>query len=169
MADLEIEFENDLLEMKGDFELERAEIIRKHELERADLKLILQNMAAEAEANERKLQEETSETHETAIEKMDEEKKQMQGELSKINESIRSELDTRYKEFMANAQANMKDYMDKTKEDTDTADKIASQMRKISKLQENIGTWKSNLSNNIRECEERNSAMRAEKGHREAL
>ena len=163
MADLEIEFENDLLEMKGDFELERAEIIRKHELERADLKLILQNMAAEAEANERKLQEETSETHETAIEKMDEEKKQMQGELSKINESIRSELDTRYKEFMANAQANMKDYMDKTKEDTDTADKIASQMRKISKLQENIGTWKSNLSNNIRECEERNSAMRAEK------
>lgn len=163
MADLEIEFENDLLELKGDFELERAEIGRKHELEKADLKLIIQNMAAEAEANERKLQEETSETHETAIEKMDEEKKQMQGELSKINESIRSELDARYKEFMANAQANMKDYMDKTKEDTDTADKIASQMRKISKLQESIGTWKSNLSNNIRECEERNASMKAEK------
>lgn len=163
MADLEMEFENDLLETKSDFELERTEIARKHELEKADLKLILQNMAAEAEANERKLQEETSETHETAIEKMDEEKKQMQGELTKINETIRSELDMRYKEFMANAQANMKDYMDKTKEDTDTADKIASQMRKIAKLQESIGTWKSNLSNNIRECEERNAAMKAEK------
>jgi len=87
----------------------------------------------------------------------------MQGDLSKFNETIRSELDARYKEFMANAQANMKDYTDKTKEDTETADKIASQMRKISKLQESISTWKSNLSNNIRECEERNAAMKAEK------
>jgi hypothetical protein len=57
----------------------------------------------------------------------------------------------------------MKDYMDKSKEDKDTADKIALQMRRIAKLQENIATHKSNLSNNIRECEERNSAMKAEK------
>ena len=163
MADLEVAFENDLLQLKGDFELERAEITRKHELEKSDLKLILQNMSAEAEANERKLQEETSETHETAIEKMDEEKKQMQAELTQTSEKIRVELDARWKEFLANAKANLQDFQDKTKEDTDTADKIASQMRKISKLQESIGTWKSNLSNNIRECEERNSAMKAEK------
>lgn len=163
MADLDMQFESDLLALKSDFELERAEVTRKHELEKADLKLILANMLAEAEREDRKLQEETSESHDTAIEKMDEEKKQMQGELSKLNESIRNELDTRFKEFTANAQVNMKEYNELTKTDEETADKIASQMRKIAKLQETIGTCKSNLSNNIRECEERNSAMKAEK------
>eukprot|EP00658_Telonema_sp_P-2_P004778 TRINITY_DN11784_c0_g1_i1.p1 TRINITY_DN11784_c0_g1~~TRINITY_DN11784_c0_g1_i1.p1 ORF type:complete len:262 (-),score=77.29 TRINITY_DN11784_c0_g1_i1:118-903(-) len=36
-------------------------------------------------------------------------------------------------------------------------------MRKIAKLQESIATWKSNLSNNIQECEQRNRSMKAEK------
>lgn len=163
MTDLDIEFENDLLRLKSDFELERAEIQKKHDLEKADLKLVLENMAAEADREDRKLQEETSESHDTAIEKMDEEKKQMQGELAKISQHLRQQINEKFDEFVNNATVNMKEYMELTKSDEETAEKIASQMRKIQKLQENIATWKSNLSNNIRECEERNTAMRLEK------
>lgn len=160
---LQTEFEADLMEMKGDFELERAELEQNHKLELSDLQLILGNMAIEAEKMEKKLQEETSEAHETAAEKIDEEKKQMQVDLIKTSEEIRAELDTRYKEFMATAQVNMKDYMDKSKEDQETTERIAAQLKKIDKLQETVTSWRTNIARNAREWEQRNSAIQAER------
>lgn len=163
MTDLDNQFERDLLELKEDFDMERAEIKRKHDLEKADLKLILSNMQKEAEVEDRKLQEETSESHETAIEKMEEELKQMKAELSKINEILRKDIKERFEDFVSNATVNMKDYIADTERDDKFAEKIAGQMRKIKKLDESINTWRSNLNNNIRECEERNNSLRAEK------
>ncbi|EPY25735.1 hypothetical protein STCU_06508 [Strigomonas culicis] len=161
--DLEKEFESDLLDMKVDFELERAELSRNHDAEMADLRLILDNMAREAEEMEKKLQEETSEAHETATEKMDEEKKQIQADLTRTTDGVRSELDTRYKEFMSNAQVNMKDYVDKSKEDQMLTERIALQLKKIDKLQESVGSWRTNISRGAREWEQRNSAIQAER------
>lgn len=161
--ELRKEFEEDLLEMKRDFEMERAELEKNHKIEISDLQLILQNMANEAEILEKRLQEETSEAHETALEKMEEEKKQMQADLTSSSEAIRSELDARYKEFMATAQVNMKDYMDKSKEDQETTERIASQLKKIDKLQESVTSWRTNIARNAREWEQRNSAIQAEK------
>jgi hypothetical protein len=163
MSDLDQQFEYDLINLKREFELERAEIQRRHELEKADLRLILENMKAEAEREDRKLQEETSESHDTAIEKMDEEKKQMQNELIKITDGLRSQISQQYSEFNTSAELHLKEYTDLTRADEKSAKEIEGQMRKIQKLQESISTWKSNLTNNIRECEERNSAMKAEK------
>lgn len=157
------EFEEDLLQVKRDFERERAELERNHKNEISDLKLILQNMANEAEKLEKKLQEETSEAYETALEKMEEEKKQMQADLTLLSEAIRGELDTRYKEFMATAHVNMKDYMDKSKEDQETTERIASQLKKIDKLQESVTSWRTKIARNAREWEQRNSAIQAEK------
>ncbi|EKF39200.1 hypothetical protein MOQ_000579 [Trypanosoma cruzi marinkellei] len=163
MADLEAEFEADLLEMKADYEKEMLELVRKHEHEVADLKLILDNMASEAEMLEKKLQEETSEARDTALEKMEGERKQMQNDLVKISESIRVELDARYKEFMTTAQVNMKDYMDKSKEDAETTERIASQLKRIEKLQESVTSWRTNLARNAREWEEKNNAIQQER------
>lgn len=157
------DFERDLLVMKNDFEMERAELEKNHKIEISDLQLILHNMANEAERMERRLQEETSEVHETALEKMEEEKKQMQSDLTSAGEGIRAELDARYKEFMATAQVNMKDYMDKSKEDQETTERIASQLKKIDKLQESVASWRTNIARNSREWEQRNSAIQAEK------
>ncbi|RNF19574.1 flagellar associated protein [Trypanosoma conorhini] len=163
MADLEAEFDEDLLAVKTDYEKEMLELRRKHEHEVADLKLILDNMASEAEQLQRKLQEETSEAHDTALEKMEEERKQMQNELIKTSEAIRAELDARYKEFMTTAQVNMKDYMDKSKEDAETTERIASQLKRIEKLQESVTSWRTNLARNAREWEEKNSAIQQER------
>eukprot|EP00796_Vickermania_ingenoplastis_P008624 gene8624-6056_t len=163
MEEMSKEFENDLLEMKRDFETERSELEKNHKLEISDLELILQNMANEAEVLEKRLQEETSEAHETALEKMEEEKKQMQADLTTSSEAIRSELDARYKEFMATAQVNMKDHMDKTKEDEESTSRITSQLKKIDKLQESVTSWRTNIARNAREWEQRNSTIQAEK------
>ncbi|KEG13326.1 flagellar associated protein [Trypanosoma grayi] len=163
MADLETEFEADLLEMKGDYEKEMMELTRKHEHEVADLKLILENMATEAEQLEKELQENTSEAHDTALEKMEEERKQMQNDLIRASEFIRAELDARYKEFMTTAQVNMKDYMDKSKEDAETTERIASQLKRIEKLQENVTSWRTNLARNAKEWEKKNSAIQQER------
>ncbi|KAH9599769.1 Dynein regulatory complex protein 1/2 [Trypanosoma melophagium] len=163
MAELEAEFEADLLEMKGDYEMEMVELVRKHEYEVADLKLILENMATEADQLEKKLQEDTSEAHDTAMEKMEEERKQMQNDLIRMSEYIRAELDTRYKEFMTTAQVNMKDYMDKSKEDAETTERIASQIKRIEKLQESVTSWRTNLARNAKEWEQKNTAIQQER------
>ncbi|CAD2219069.1 flagellar associated protein [Angomonas deanei] len=94
---------------------------------------------------------------------MDEEKKQVQADLTKTSDTVRTELDSRYKEFMSTAQVNMKDYVDKSKEDQELTERIALQLKKIDKLQENVSSWRTNISRNAREWEERNSAIKAER------
>ncbi|KAG8347321.1 Sperm tail Sperm tail C terminal domain [Trypanosoma vivax] len=163
MADLEAEFEHDLHEMKSDYEKELMELTRRHEYEVADLKLILDNMASEAAQMEKKLQENTSEAHDTALEKMEEDRKQMQNELIRTSEAIRSELDSRYKEFMATAQVSMKDYTDRAKEDAETTERIASQVQRIEKLQENVMSWRTNIARNAKGWEQKNTAIQLER------
>ncbi|EAN79690.1 Sperm tail/Sperm tail C-terminal domain containing protein, putative [Trypanosoma equiperdum] len=173
MEDLEGEFEKDLQEMKADYDRELLELARKHEYEVADLTFILENMAEEAEQLEKKLQENTSEAHDTALEKMEEDRKQMEAELIRASEAIRSELDTRYKEFMATAQVSMKDYMDKSKKDAETTQRIASQTQRIEKLQESVNSWRTNIARNAKGWEQKNSVIQQERdatiGHLKAL
>ncbi|KAG5474238.1 hypothetical protein LSCM1_03016 [Leishmania martiniquensis] len=161
--DLEGELESNIAEMQRDFEYERAELEVKHRIEMDDLRLILDNMAAEAEMLEKRLQEETSEGHETAAEKMDEDKRQMEADLYKVEDGLRGELDSRYRNFMSTAQANMKEYTAMCKEDQDTTERIAAQLRKIEKLQSNVASWRTNIARNAKEWEGRNAAIQAER------
>ena len=162
-GELETELENSVMELKRDFEQERTELELKHRIEMDDLRLILDNMAAEAEMLDKKLQEETSEGHETAAEKMEEEKRQMEADLNKIEDELRTELDSRYKNFMSTAQANMKEYTEKTKEDQETTERIAAQLKKIEKLQSNVSSWRTNIARNAKEWEARNASIQAER------
>ncbi|KAG5474904.1 hypothetical protein CUR178_04354 [Leishmania enriettii] len=161
--DLEGELESNVAEMQQDFEYERTELELKHRIETDDLRLILENIAAEAEMLEKRLQEETSEGHETAAEKMDEEKRQMEADLYKVEDALRGELDSRYRSFMSTAQANMKEYTAKCKEDQDTTERIAAQLRKIEKLQSNVASWRTNIARNAKEWDGRNTAIQAER------
>jgi len=162
-TDLENQFEDELLRLKKEFETERSEIQAKHAIEKADLKLILANMKAEADKQDRDLEEETSQSRDTAIEKMEQERNGMRTEMETQVQAVREKIQSLYSKFDSHMTSSMRDYMDKTKEDEASAKEIETKMKKIQKLQESIATMKSNLSNNIRECEERNSAMKAEK------
>ncbi|GET89920.1 hypothetical protein, conserved [Leishmania tarentolae] len=161
--DLEAELDANVTEMQQDFEYERAELELKHMIEMDDLRLILENMATEAEMLEKKLQEETSEGYETAAEKMDEAMREMEADLNKVEEGLRGELDSRYKNFMSTAQANMKEYTEKCKEDQETTERIAAQLRKIEKLQTSVASWRTNIARNAKEWESRNSGIEAER------
>lgn len=161
--DLEADLDANVAEMQQDFEYERAELELKHMIEMDDLRLILDNMAAEAEMLEKKLQEETSEGHETAAEKMDEAMREMEADLNKVEDGLRGELDSRYKKFMSAAQANMKEYTAKCKEDQETTERIAAQLRKIEKLQSSVSSWRTNIARNAKEWEDRNAAIQAER------
>jgi dynein regulatory complex subunit 2 len=162
-SELEAELENNVVELKHDFEQERTELELKHRIEMDDLRLILDNIAAEAEMLDKKLQEETSEGHETAAEKMEEEKRQMEANLNKVEDELRSELDSRYKNFMSTAQANMKEYTEKSKEDQETTERIAAQLKKIEKLQSSVSSWRTSIARNAKEWEARNASIQAER------
>ncbi|KPI88292.1 hypothetical protein ABL78_2591 [Leptomonas seymouri] len=162
-GELEAELESNVVEMKHDFEQEREELELKHKIEMDDLRLILNNMATEAEMLDKKLQEETSEGHEAAAEKMEEEKRQMEAELNKVEDELRAELDSRYKNFMATAQASMKEYTEKSKEDQETTERIAAQLKKIEKLQSSVSSWRTNIARSAKEWEARNASIQAER------
>ncbi|CCW68785.1 unnamed protein product [Phytomonas sp. Hart1] len=160
---LEQEFQSDLLSTKKNFELEFSELARNHKNELNDLNLILKNIAEEAELLEKQQQEEISESHETAVEKMEEFKKKIQDKMLCATEEIRKELDQRYKDFMLASQVSMKEYADKSKEDQEITEHIALQLKKIDKLQQDVSSWRLNIARNAGEWEQRNRAMLMER------
>ena len=161
--DLDSKFEEELSKMRRAFELEWSEIQAKHNIEKNDLRLILANMKREADIENRQLEEETSQGHDTAIEKMEQERNGMRTEMESQVQAVREKIQNLYSKFDSHMTSSMRDYMEKTKEDEKSAKEIEGKMKKIQKLQESIATMKSNLGNNVRECEERDAAMRAEK------
>lgn len=162
-GDMDQHFEAELSRLKRDHDLERAEIIRRNDLERADVRLILENTKAEAERDGNQLEEEQRETHDTALERMDEERKAMIRDHEQAVSRLRQLISNHYSDYNNTAELNIKEYNELYKQDEDADAEIKGQMRNIIMLQERIATWKANLASNSRECEERNAAMQAER------
>jgi dynein regulatory complex subunit 2 len=163
IGDMDRHFEEELARMKRDHDLERAEIIRRNDLEKADVKLILENLRVEAEKENNALEEEQREVHDTAVERMDEEKKAMIKEHELNVNRLRQLISNHYSDYNNTAELSIKEYNELYQQDQNADLEIAGQMRNIQSLQERIATWKANLASNSRECEERNAAMQAER------
>eukprot|EP01064_Diplonema_japonicum_P012430 TRINITY_DN19898_c0_g1_i2.p1 TRINITY_DN19898_c0_g1~~TRINITY_DN19898_c0_g1_i2.p1 ORF type:complete len:507 (+),score=200.97 TRINITY_DN19898_c0_g1_i2:61-1521(+) len=163
MSDLDTEYESDLKELKHEFELEKAEIRAKHHKEIEALHAIMNAMKKDAEEQDTDIQTDFSQKKDETRDKNQEEynvlKQMLEGEILEYQHQINHEHD----KYMQSAEEKMKTYIDLTNKDAETADKISRQMRRILKLQEMIANWKANLANNIKECEERNKAMKEEK------
>lgn len=163
ITDLGREFVADLAEMKRDFELERTRLENSNQVEMANLRLVLQNLANEAESLEKKIQDETTETFDTAAEKLETDKKHMEMDLENVREGVHTELDTRYKDFVSTAQVNIKDYKLKVKEDQEITERISSQLKRIDRLQESVSSWRTKISRSTRDWDRRNTAILAER------
>lgn len=163
IGDMDRHLEEELARMKRDHDLERAEIIRRNDLEKADVKLILENLRVEAERENNSLEEEQREVHDTAVERMDEEKKAMIRDHETAVNKLRQFISNHYQDYNNTAELSIKEYNELYQQDQNADLEIAGQMRNIQSLQERIATWKANLASNSRECEERNAAMQAEK------
>jgi len=163
MADLDSEFETDLKELKTEFEDEKAIIRAKHDKEVERLNAIMSAIRKDAEEQDNEITQDFSQKRDETRDKEQEEynvlKQMLENEILEYQHTINHE----HEKYMASAQEKMKTYMDLTNKDTETAEHIARQMRKIHKLQETIANWKANLQNNINECEERDKSMKEEK------
>eukprot|EP01062_Namystynia_karyoxenos_P040044 TRINITY_DN291_c0_g2_i1.p1 TRINITY_DN291_c0_g2~~TRINITY_DN291_c0_g2_i1.p1 ORF type:complete len:562 (+),score=288.88 TRINITY_DN291_c0_g2_i1:120-1688(+) len=163
MADLDSEFETDLKELKQEFEDEKAIIIAKHNKEVERLNAIMSTIRKDAEEQDNEITQDFSGKKDETRDKEQEEynvlKQMLESEILEYQHTINHE----HEKYMASAEEKMKTYIDLTNKDAETADKISRQMRRILKLQEMIANWKANLQNNIKECEDRNKAMKEEK------
>eukprot|EP01012_Entosiphon_sulcatum_P029633 TRINITY_DN361_c1_g1_i1.p2 TRINITY_DN361_c1_g1~~TRINITY_DN361_c1_g1_i1.p2 ORF type:complete len:548 (+),score=245.83 TRINITY_DN361_c1_g1_i1:182-1825(+) len=162
-AALEEEFERDLRELQHEFEAERVQIQQKHRQEIDDLHLIMGAMKAEAELMEQEMQEEFTKEKDETRDKNSEEYNVLKQTLEQDILELQHTISMEHEKYMTTAEEKMKQYQEFTKKDAETAERISIQMRKIQRLQESIANWKANLANNIKECEERNKAMKEEK------
>ncbi|KAJ9453210.1 Coiled-coil domain-containing protein 65-like protein [Diplonema papillatum] len=162
-SDLDAQYESDLKELKQEFELEKSEIVLKHHKEVDALHGIMNAIKKDADEQDSEIQTDFSQKKDETRDKNQEEynvlKQMLEGEILEYQHQINHEHD----KYMQSAEEKMKTYLDLTNKDAETADKISRQMRRILKLQEMIANWKANLANNIKECEERNRAMKEEK------
>eukprot|EP01063_Lacrimia_lanifica_P037641 TRINITY_DN7795_c0_g1_i1.p1 TRINITY_DN7795_c0_g1~~TRINITY_DN7795_c0_g1_i1.p1 ORF type:complete len:522 (+),score=288.55 TRINITY_DN7795_c0_g1_i1:143-1708(+) len=163
MSDLDAEYESDLKDLKQEFELEKGEIIAKHQKEVDALHAIMNAIKKDADEQDSEIQTDFSQKKDETRDKNQEEynvlKQTLESDISELQVLINGE----HEKYMQNAEERMKNYKEQTQNDSKTAEKINRQMRRILKLQEMIANWKANLANNIKECEERNTAMKEEK------
>jgi hypothetical protein len=127
------------------------------------VRLILENLRAEAERENNSLEEDQREVHDTAVERMDEEKKGMIKDHEAMVSRLRQLISNLYNDYNNTAALNIKEYNEMHQADKNSDTEIAGQMRNIKNLQVRIATWKANLASNSRECEDRNNAMQAER------
>jgi hypothetical protein len=163
MGDLQSEFEKHLAELRHEFELERAEIAAKHDREKADLKLILENMRREAEAMDKNMQVNFATQKEETSEKSSDELHMLTTALEFEIKDLQREIHQKNEDYQNKAGDKMKSFQVQSKKDKKQMDQITSMGKKILKLQEQIANTKANCNNNMKECEERNQAMREER------
>jgi len=163
MGDLQSEFEKHLSELRHELELERAEIVSKHEREKQDLKAILENMRIEAEKMDNNMQVNFATQKEETSEKSSDELHMLTTALEHEIKDLQKEIHNKNEEYQNKAGEKMKNFQEQSKEDKKQMDQITSMGKKILKLQEQIANTKANCNNNMKECEERNQSMREER------
>eukprot|EP00759_Apiculatamorpha_spiralis_P016276 PhF_6_TR22553/c1_g1_i1/m.32077 len=163
MGDLHAEFETHLSDLRHEFELERAEITQKHEKNKQDIKVIIENMRREAEALDKQMQVNFATQKEETTEKSSDELHMLTTQLEFEIKDLQKEITTKNEEYQNKAGEKMKQFQDKSKKDRKQMDQITSMGKRIMKLQEQIASTKATCNNNMKECEERNQAMRQER------
>ena len=131
MSDLDAEYESDLKELKQEFELEKAEIVAKHQKEVEALHAIMNAIKKDADEQDSDIQTDFSQKKDETRDKNQEEynvlKQMLETEILEYQHQINHEHD----KYMQSAEEKMKTYLDLTNKDAETADKVCGLWRLV--------------------------------------
>lgn len=163
LTKLENEFERDLRSVQTEFEAERADLVRRHEVETAELRGII----SAVEADDRKRADDARQAHETEREEIRnknlEDINMLRINLENKIEDLAKQFDTAHQQYVDHTDQANKHFKKLVKKDKTLNKQIDSQKHKIEKLQARLSSWKKTIEQNEKECRARNEALRAQK------
>jgi dynein regulatory complex subunit 2 len=160
---LENDFESDLRTLEDEFNAEREEIEKQHATEKTEL---LDIMAA-VEADERERETETRHAHEQIREEIrnrnTEEINVLRITLESQIEELERHFESAHLNYLQNTDQRTQDFKYLTTQDQTLSKDIEIKLLKIERLKQSLAHWRSKISQNNRECTQRNTALKSEK------
>ncbi|KAJ3195879.1 Dynein regulatory complex subunit 2 [Irineochytrium annulatum] len=163
LSTLQTCFNADLDVLETEFHTERAKLQAQHAREKAEILGILARMEHEFQETEADAKHEYSSLKDDVKNKNLEEKHALRIQLEGTVEDLWRQFQAALNAYNSSTEERKKSFDELKMKDQKNAKDIEQQMKKLVKLQETIAHFKTRLSNNSREYEERNRVLRDEK------
>jgi len=163
MRALEGEFESDLRTIYQEFQKERNEVLEQHNKDKKKLLDIMSVMENEFNENEGDARQDFESQCEDLKNRNLEELNMLKMLLENHIEELERHFTVAHDNYMESTETLSKRFKEYTENDAKDARTIDTQQRRLQKIQDSISHWKMKISNNNKECEERNKALREEK------
>lgn len=160
---LENEFEKDLKALDAEFAAEREHIKAQHEKETAELGDLMRAVDSEEAAKEHEARQEFEQMREMIRNKNLEDIHVLQSFLDNTIEDLERNFETAHLNYLQNTDQRTQDFKNLTQRDQTLTAEIDVKIRKIDRLQASLSHWRTKISQNNKECEERNKTLQEEK------
>lgn len=160
---LQQEYEEELEVIHEEFDTERAIMIDQHNIEMNDIADILFAMEQNFQDKENEAKSEFQSMTDEIRNKHMEEKHGLHHTLQDKLEFYWKEFSNALKMYQENNQDRKLAFEELKAKDDDSAQEIDAQMRKLTRISEQIAQLKSKMASNAKECEERNRQLKEER------
>lgn len=163
MKALEQEFSANLKALEDEFDTERTEIINAHTRQKKDMNDMIAAMEKEFADAENELRQEFESQREEIRNRNSEDYNVLKIQLEGMIEDLERIFDMAHKAYLDGTENRTQAFRTLTMRDAKSAKIIEKRMKKLMALQENLQHWRTKISTNTREWEERNRSLRNEK------
>ena len=157
------QFERELQELIDEFGTEHRSMKDAHAQKKKEMMDIMALMEAEFNDTEMEARQEFESAREEIKNKNSEDYQSLRFVLEQLIEELERHFDSAHANYMQTTEQRTHDFKHLTIKDQQSAKTIETQIRRLQRLQDSVAHWKSKLSSNQRECEERNRALKEEK------
>jgi hypothetical protein len=163
LAAMDGQFREEIAALTAEFEDERQRIVANHARVEKEFNDIIATMEADFAEQQAEAKQEFQSAKTEIKDKTSEELHILRIMLESQIEQLGAQFEQLHARYIMETEANTKAFKALTKSDHDNAKMIEMQQRKLVRKHEDLAHWKTKMANNIRECTERNRALREEK------
>eukprot|EP00698_Gefionella_okellyi_P005414 TRINITY_DN14964_c0_g1_i1.p1 TRINITY_DN14964_c0_g1~~TRINITY_DN14964_c0_g1_i1.p1 ORF type:complete len:502 (+),score=145.78 TRINITY_DN14964_c0_g1_i1:63-1568(+) len=160
---LQAEYDKGVADLVAEFSAERQQIIAQHNQERTELMEVMATMDREFAESESLARMHFTTTKDELNTKNSEDYGIMKGNLDGNIEELERHFENAHTQWMRQNDQRQEQFKMMMLRDDDTTNLIRKQQERIKNLQDSIAYWRAKLQNNVRECDERNHALKDEK------
>ncbi|GMH95402.1 hypothetical protein TrVE_jg2490 [Triparma verrucosa] len=160
---LEQEFESELVALESEFNNERKQIVTQHSREVGELNDIMNAIDVEESEREAEARQEHEQLREEIRNKNLEEINVLRITLDTQIEDLEQMFETAHWQYLQNTDQRTTEFKSLTRKDQELSKEIEQKIRKIDRLQSSLQHWRMKISQNVKECAQRNSNLQEEK------
>jgi hypothetical protein len=131
--------------------------------ERKELQTIVSTVEADVREQEAEAKQEFDTEKEDVKSKNDDDINMLKATLDQVITDLEAQFDEAHAQYMENTEKKTKEFKALTERDKEYSEEIDRQVRQIDRLQTLLTYWRKKMSQNERECGERNKLMKSEK------